>query len=97
MEKRNKHFFYVLECKDGSFYGGYTTDIDRRFQEHNEGKGAKYTRYRNPVKLIYYKEFVTKTEAMRAEYAFKQLNRLKKEHFLKEAGQSNAATKEFYE
>ncbi|MDF2903403.1 MAG: nuclease superfamily protein, partial [Bacillus sp. (in: firmicutes)] len=42
----NKHYFYVLECRDGSFYGGYTNHLERRIMQHNEGKGAKYTRGR---------------------------------------------------
>lgn len=85
MEK-NKHYFYVLECNDGSFYGGYTIDVKRRVQQHNEGKGAKYTRMRAPSEVIHYEEFDGKREAMQAEYAFKQLNRKQKEAYLKEVG-----------
>jgi putative endonuclease len=96
MEKVNSHYFYILECNDGTFYGGYTTDIQRRLNQHNQGKGAKYTRARNPVHLLYLEEFSTKGEALRAEYAFKQLTRRKKEQFLKEADQSYAATKELF-
>lgn len=78
MEKENKHYFYVLECCDASFYAGYTNDIERRTATHNAGKGAKYTRARTPVTCIYQEVFATKEEAMRAEYAFKQLTRAKK-------------------
>lgn len=82
MEK-NKHYFYVLSCKDGSLYAGYTVNIERRVQQHNEGKGAKYTRGRGPVKLIYTQEFDSKGDALRAEYKFKQLDRKQKEEFIK--------------
>ncbi|CEG29533.1 GIY-YIG nuclease family protein [Bacillus sp. B-jedd] len=91
-----KHYFYVLLCRDGSYYGGYTTDLDRRIRHHNEGKGAKYTRGRGPVKLIFSKAFPTKTEAMREEYRFKRLPRLKKEEFLaSERGEGLAAAEKF--
>lgn len=83
MELKTDHFFYVLECKDGSFYGGYTTDINRRVSMHNAGKGAKYTRARGPVRCIHQESFETKREAMQAEYRFKQLTRGAKEKYLK--------------
>ncbi|RST71119.1 GIY-YIG nuclease family protein [Siminovitchia acidinfaciens] len=90
MEKKNRHYFYVLECSDGSFYGGYTVDPSRRLSEHNSGKASKYTRTRTPVTMIYKEEFDGKGEALKAEYAFKQLTRSKKEKFLDEAGERNA-------
>ena len=83
MEKENKHYFYVLECRDTSFYAGYTNNLERRITAHNAGKGAKYTRARGPVKCIYFETFETKPEAMRAEYAFKQLPRLKKIEYMR--------------
>lgn len=78
MEKESKHYFYVLACRDNSFYAGYTNNLKSRVAVHNAGKGAKYTRARGPVTCIYYELFETKQEAMRAEYAFKQLTRVKK-------------------
>lgn len=93
MGKRKKHYFYVLECKDGSFYGGYTIDPERRLNEHNDGKASKYTRVRTPVKMIYVEEFAEKGAALRAEYAFKQLTRINKERFLQKAGEWNAQSK----
>lgn len=80
-----KHFFYVLHCADNTFYGGYTTEPERRLKEHNSGTGAKYTRIkrRHPMAMIYTEAFPTKSEAMKAEYAFKQLSRPEKEIFLK--------------
>ncbi|MEK4975131.1 GIY-YIG nuclease family protein [Niallia sp. FSL R7-0648] len=95
MENKS-HYFYVLMCKDGSYYAGYTNDLQKRVKTHNEGKGAKYTRGRLPVSVIYYEEFQTKQEAMKAEYAFKQLDRKKKEKFLwkeVEVGEGNETTK----
>lgn len=92
--ERNKHFFYVLHCSDGSYYAGYTNDLLRRLNTHNEAKGAKYTRARLPVYLIFHKEYETKKEAMQAEYAFKQLTRRKKEQYLeKEVGEAYETTK----
>ncbi|WP_400244722.1 GIY-YIG nuclease family protein [Niallia sp. JL1B1071] len=89
-----KHYFYVLICKDGSYYAGYTNDLQKRLNTHNAGKGAKYTRGRLPVAIIYHEEFQTKQEAMQREYAFKQLGRKKKEQFLmKEVGEVNETTK----
>ncbi|MFK2826979.1 GIY-YIG nuclease family protein [Bacillus sp. B190/17] len=86
MEKSTNHFFYVLECKDHSLYGGYTTDLEKRVKAHNSGKGAKYTRGRGPVSLIHWETFSTVTEAMRAEYAFKRLTRKQKIDYLQKEG-----------
>lgn len=78
----SKHYFYVLECKDESYYAGYTNNLERRVKMHNEGKGAKYTRGRTPVELIYYETFESKTKAMQAEYHFKQLSRENKQKWM---------------
>jgi putative endonuclease len=94
MEK-SEHFFYVLTCKDGSFYGGYTNNLERRIRLHNEGKGAKYTRGRGPVLLTYFRRFLSKSEALKAECQFKSLTRKKKEEFLiRETGGYDVAAKE---
>ena len=83
MEKSEKqHTFYVLECKDGSYYAGYTNDLVKRVKVHNEGKGAKYTRAKRPVTCIYSELYETKQEAMQAEYAFKQLTRKQKINYM---------------
>ena len=66
----SQFFMYVLLCKDQTFYTGYTVDLEKRIATHNAGKGAKYTRMRTPVTLLYAKEFATKQEAMKAEAAF---------------------------
>ena len=80
----HKAYMYVLECRDGSYYTGYTTDVRRRLAVHNSGKGAKYTRARLPVKLIYAQGFASKEEAMSAEALLKRKTRLQKERFLSE-------------
>lgn len=67
-----KAYMYVLECSDGSLYTGYTTDVKRRVDTHNAGKGAKYTRARLPVTLLYQEEFPDKPSAMSAEALFKE-------------------------
>ena len=63
----------MLECSDGSFYTGWTNDLSHRVKVHKEGKGAKYTRARRPVELVYYETFETKSEAMKRECAIKKL------------------------
>lgn len=67
------NYTYILKCRDGSLYTGWTNNLDKRVRDHNTGKGAKYTKARGPVELVYYEAFRTKEEAMRREYAIKQL------------------------
>lgn len=73
------HYVYVLECADGSLYTGYTTDPERRLEEHNAGTGAKYTRGRTPVELVHVERFESRSAAMSREYAIKALSRTEKE------------------
>jgi 16S rRNA (cytidine1402-2'-O)-methyltransferase len=82
----NNHYVYILECRDGTYYTGYTTDVERRLKQHLEGKGAKYTRGRSPVQLVYQQSFCTKTEAMQEEYRIKQLKRQEKQHLILSKG-----------
>lgn len=72
------NYAYILECKDGTYYTGWTNNLEKRLKAHNDGKGAKYTKARLPVSLIYYEEFQTKEEAMRREYAIKHMAREEK-------------------
>lgn len=72
------NYTYILKCADGTLYTGWTNDLDRRLAAHNAGKGGKYTRSRRPVSLIYYETYDTKEEAMRREWAIKQLSREEK-------------------
>ena len=74
----NMNYTYIVKCSDGSLYTGWTTDLDRRIRAHNDGAGAKYTKSRRPVRLVYYETYETKEEAMRREYAIKQLTREEK-------------------
>lgn len=72
------NYTYILKCKDGTLYTGWTTDLDRRVRMHNSGKGAKYTRGRRPVELVYYEEHETRQEAMQRECAIKKMSRKEK-------------------
>ncbi len=78
------HYVYVVECSDGTYYTGYTTDVERRVAEHNDGTAAKYTRGRRPVELIHAETYDTKSDAMQREYAIKQLRRAAKERLVQD-------------
>lgn len=73
-----KHYVYVVQCSDDSLYTGYAKDVERRIQEHNQGKGAKYTQGRRPVELIHTEEFASRSEALSREHQIKQLTRQQK-------------------
>ena len=73
------NYTYIVECADGTLYTGWTTNVQKRVKAHNEEKsGAKYTKAKRPVKLVYYEGYETKEEAMRREYAIKLLTRKQK-------------------
>ena len=76
MTKNN--YTYILECADGTLYCGWTNDLEKRIAAHNSGKGAKYTKSRLPVKLVYYETFATPNEAMSREYSIKKMTRSEK-------------------
>ena len=78
-----EHYAYIVECADGTYYCGYTNDLEKRIETHNRGKGAKYTRPRLPVVLVYYEEFETKEEAMSREWHLKQLTHAQKQALIK--------------
>ena len=78
------HYTYMLRCKDNTYYTGYTNDLEKRVKAHNEGKGAKYTKGRRPVELVYYEEYEDKHSAMRREWEIKQLARKEKEKMIYE-------------
>lgn len=78
-----KHYAYIVECADGTYYCGYTNDLEKRIETHNRGKGAKYTKPRLPVALVYYEEFETKEEAMSREWHLKQLSHAQKQALIK--------------
>lgn len=75
-------YTYMLKCSDGTLYTGWTNDLEKRVEAHNSGKGAKYTKARRPVELAYYEEFETKEQAMKREYAIKQLGRKEKQKLI---------------
>lgn len=76
------YFIYIVKCRDETYYTGYTTDIERRLKAHNEGKGAKYTRCRLPVELVYWEQYEEKSQALKREYAIKQLTRKQKQQLI---------------
>lgn len=75
-------YLYVLRCGDGTLYTGITTDVERRLEAHRQGRGAKYTRGRGPLELAYQEECGTHSEALKREYAIKQLSREEKENLI---------------
>lgn len=80
-DKQKRHqgnYTYIVKCSDETLYTGWTNNLKKRLEAHNSGKGAKYTKNRRPVELVYFEEYDTKQEAMKREYAIKQLSRQKK-------------------
>lgn len=75
-EKTN--YIYILQCADGTLYTGWTTDLESRVKAHNSGSGAKYTRGRGPVRLLYSEAFDTKGEALKREKQIQKLTRARK-------------------
>lgn len=80
------NYTYILRCKDGSLYTGWTNDLENRLKMHNSGLGAKYTKSRGPCELVYFETFDNKNDALKREYAIKKLPKEKKEELIKEHG-----------
>ena len=80
--RENMNYTYIVRCRDGTLYTGWTNNLEKRMEAHNSGKGARYTKSRRPVKLVYYEEFETKEEAMSREYAIKHMKKSKKEKLI---------------
>lgn len=78
MGKTKAYYTYIVKCCDNTLYTGFTTDLEQRVQTHNAKKGAKYTKSRTPVELVYYETFETKQLALRREAAIKKLSRQEK-------------------
>ena len=78
-----------VRCADGTLYTGWTNDLKKRIKAHNSGKGAKYTKTRRPVELVYFEHFATKEEAMSREYHIKQLKRAQKQALIDEMNKNN--------
>ncbi len=79
------NYAYLVRCSDDSLYAGWTNNLEKRMQAHNQGSGAKYTRSRRPVTLAYYETFETKEEAMKREAAFKKLTHQEKERLVSQS------------
>ncbi len=88
------NYTYIVECKDKSLYTGWTTNLQHRVRMHNEGKGAKYTRARRPVTLVYSECHATKEEAMKREAAIKKLSKKEKLKLIEEACKQEEVTKD---
>ncbi len=78
------YYCYMVECADGTYYTGWTTDPERRVKEHNAGRGALYTKFRRPVELIYLEEVTDRSTAQRREHKIKKLTREKKVDLVRE-------------
>jgi predicted GIY-YIG superfamily endonuclease len=90
VKKRKKKaaawLLYVLTCRDGTLYTGITTDLVRRVQQHNNGSASRYTRSRLPVKLVFSVSCRNRSQALKKEYAMKQLSRKKKKVYIRDNG-----------
>lgn len=75
-------YVYIIRCADGSFYCGYTTDVEKRFEKHKSGKGAKYTRSHLPLEIVYIEEFESKSDALKRECEIKSMTRSQKEKLI---------------
>ncbi len=87
-----KFYTYIILTVDNKLYCGYTDDIDKRFEKHKAGIAAKYTRAHKPLKMVYVKEFETKSEAMKEEYRIKHLTRKQKEELVDSYTKNTATT-----
>ena len=79
------NYTYIVKCSDETFYTGWTNDLEKRIEMHNSGKGAKYTKARLPVELVYYEAFDTKEEAMSREGHIKRRSRSEKQKLIEAA------------
>ena len=76
------NYVYILKCGDDSLYTGWTNNLEKRFKDHCSGRGAKYTKGRGPLELVYYEESEDKSGAMKREYEIKRLTRKQKEELI---------------
>ncbi|MFC1674530.1 GIY-YIG nuclease family protein [Candidatus Omnitrophota bacterium] len=82
MKPRAHYWVYMVECRNGTYYTGYTNNLEKRIEKHNQGKGAKYTRDRRPVKLVWCKEYMNFRPAFLEDKRIKRLNRKQKEELV---------------
>ena len=78
MEAAEKCYTYMVRCSDGTLYTGWTNNLEKRMEAHNSGRGAKYTKSRRPVEMVYFEDFTEKSDAMSREARLKQLGRAEK-------------------
>ena len=78
-------YVYILRCADDSLYCGYTTDVEKRFEKHKSGKGARYTRSHLPLEVVYVEEFENKSDALKREHEIKSMTKSQKEKLLRES------------
>jgi len=84
MQKRKNYFVYIVQCSDETYYTGIAKELERRIDEHNSSdKGAKYTKARRPVKLVYHDRCADRSAASKREYAIKKMSRKNKEKLIK--------------
>ncbi len=83
IKRRDKFFVYIVECSNGTYYTGYTNNLDNRIKLHNNGHGAKYLRGKAPIKLVYAKEYKYYKNALNAERNLKKLTRKRKEGLIR--------------
>jgi len=84
-DKITDWFLYMVRCKNGHIYTGISTDVERRFAEHQAGKGAKYLRGKGPLKLVYQKKIGSRSEALKAEISMKKMSKSDKEKTIDKA------------
>lgn len=94
MKETTRNYTYILKCGDGSLYTGWTNDIAARLRQHQSGKGAKYTRGRGPLELVYLEVYDTKSEAMSREARIKHFSRNEKMKLLESDSWKDALTEE---
>ncbi|OIN98081.1 endonuclease [Candidatus Desantisbacteria bacterium CG1_02_38_46] len=82
IKRKSKYYVYILQCKDGTYYTGYTNNLEERIKLHNKGDGAKYVKGRGPVKLVYAKEYRYYKNALNAEKEIKSYTRKEKEELI---------------
>jgi predicted GIY-YIG superfamily endonuclease len=85
------YYVYILRCKDGSYYTGHAKDVEKRFEMHKKGRGARYTRIHEPEKLVYTEEFESRGEAIRRERRIKTLSHNKKQQLINNNSKSAAS------
>ncbi len=82
LAQQQNNYVYIVRCHDQTLYTGWTNHLEKRIEAHNTGKGAKYTKARRPVELVYFETFDNKSEALKREYQIKQLKKKEKEELI---------------